>query len=143
MNGSTGLIDGTPTATGAFNFTITATDSTGTSDSKTYTVTINSSLSISPAALPSWILNEPSYSQTISASGGTAPVALSLTAGSLPAGLSFTAGTGLLSGTPTATGTFTFTITATDNVEPPSVSHTRSPSVRVSSGPATPDLQLD
>jgi methionine-rich copper-binding protein CopC len=46
-------------------------------------------------------------------SGGTTPIAWSLTGGALPAGMSFNA-SGVLSGTPTATGTFTFTVTATD-----------------------------
>jgi outer membrane autotransporter protein len=54
------------------------------------------------------------YSQTISASGGTAPYTFAITAGALPAGMSLTGG-GTLSGTPSSAGTFNFTITATDN----------------------------
>ena len=55
------------------------------------------------------------YSQTITASGGTAPYTYSITAGTLPTGLSLNAGTGLISGTPTAAGTSAVTVTATDN----------------------------
>jgi hypothetical protein len=52
------------------------------------------------------------YSQTITTTGGTAPIALSLTSGNLPPGLTFTSG--VISGTPTTAGTYNFTLTATD-----------------------------
>src|SRR5262249_8170374 len=51
------------------------------------------------------------YSQTFTATGGTAPYSFALT-GSLPTGLSFTSPT--LSGTPTQSGSFPITVTATD-----------------------------
>lgn len=54
-----------------------------------------------------------SYSQSITASGGTASYTFAITAGALPPGLTLTTG-GTLSGTPTAGGSFNFTITATD-----------------------------
>jgi outer membrane autotransporter protein len=54
------------------------------------------------------------YSQTITASGSTAPYTFAVTAGSLPAGLSLSAA-GVLSGSSTATGSYTFTVTATDS----------------------------
>ncbi len=54
------------------------------------------------------------YSQTIVATGGTAPYTFAVTAGSLPDGLSL-AGNGALTGTPTVAGTFNFTVTATDD----------------------------
>jgi hypothetical protein len=53
------------------------------------------------------------YSQSISASGGTAPY--TYTATGLPAGLNIS-NTGLLSGTPTTGGSFNLTITATDSL---------------------------
>ncbi len=52
------------------------------------------------------------YSQTISASNGTAPYTYTVTSGSLPTGLNL-ASNGTLSGTPTASGTANFTVTAT------------------------------
>ena len=53
------------------------------------------------------------YSQTLTASGGTAPYAFTTTGGALPPDLNLSTG-GVLSGTPTASGDFTFTVQATD-----------------------------
>lgn len=55
-----------------------------------------------------------SYSETISAQGGTAPYTFSVTSGALPTGTTLAPSTGIISGTLTATGTFSFTITVTD-----------------------------
>jgi hypothetical protein len=58
------------------------------------------------------------YTQTLTASGGTAPYTFSLSSGTLPPGLilnpSTSPTTGSITGTPTLVGTYTFTITATD-----------------------------
>ena len=64
------------------------------------------------ATLPGVILGQ-SYSQTLAASGGTAPYTWSVASGSLPAGITLSGG-GILSGTPSATGSSTFTIQAQD-----------------------------
>jgi hypothetical protein len=69
-------------------------------------------ITISPATLPTGFVGVP-YSQTLTASGGTAPYVFSVAAGTLPAGLTLTPG-GVLSGTPTAPGTSPVTIRATD-----------------------------
>ncbi len=112
-----GTLSGTPTAGGSFNFTVTATDaSTGTgrySGGRAYTVIIAApTIAISPATLTSGTVGT-AYSQTVTASGGTAPYSYAVTSGALPGGLSLSSG-GTLAGTPTAGGTFTFTVTATD-----------------------------
>ena len=65
-----------------------------------------------PDTLPDAPVNAP-YSQTLSTSTGTQPVAFAVTSGSLPPGLSL-ATDGTLSGTPTAFGSYAFTVTATD-----------------------------
>jgi subtilisin family serine protease len=56
-----------------------------------------------------------SYSETVSATGGTAPYTWAVVSGSLPAGMSLNAGTGEISGTPTGpAGTSSFTMQVTD-----------------------------
>ncbi|MBI4899572.1 MAG: putative Ig domain-containing protein, partial [Actinobacteria bacterium] len=110
---SAGVLSGTPTAAETFNFTVTATDSGGFTGSRAYSLTVGApTITVSPATLPSAVVGG-AYSQTITASGGTGPYALAVTAGSVPAGLSLSSA-GVLSGTPTAAGTFNFTVTATD-----------------------------
>ena len=115
---SDGALTGTPTAGGTFNFTITATDSSaGTgpyTGSQAYTLAIAApTITLDPPALPGGMFGV-GYSQTLIASGGTAPYTFAVTAGALPAGLDL-ASDGALTGTPTAGGTFNFTITATDS----------------------------
>ncbi|RYY17393.1 MAG: hypothetical protein EOO36_09775, partial [Cytophagaceae bacterium] len=69
-------------------------------------------VTVAPATLPNGMVGA-AYSQTITASGATAPYTYAITAGALPAGLTLTSG-GVLAGTPTAGGSFTFSVTATD-----------------------------
>src|SRR5260370_15698445 len=73
-----------------------------------------------------------SYSQTLTASGGTSPYTFTLSSGTLPTGLNLSAG-GAVSGTPTVAGTFTFTVKATD-----AHSCTRTQTYTVNIVPATP-----
>ena len=108
-----GLLSGTPTVAGNFAFTVTVTDAGGFTAAQAYTLAIASpTLSIAPPALPSGTVGN-AYSQTLSASGGTAPYSYAVSAGTLPAGLTLAAG-GLLSGTPTAIGSSAFTVSVTD-----------------------------
>jgi Ice-binding-like/Putative Ig domain/Dockerin type I domain/NHL repeat len=117
LNAATGAITGTPTLAGTFSFTITATDANGCLGSRAYSIVIAPPacpvLTVSPATLPNGVVGT-AYNQTISATGGTAPIAFSVTAGALPAGLSLVAATGAITGTPNLAGTFNFTITAKD-----------------------------
>ena len=69
-------------------------------------------ITIAPATAPGAVVGT-AYSQTFTASGGTAPYTFNVVSGTLPAGLTLTAG-GVLSGTPTTAGTAAFTIRATD-----------------------------
>ena len=69
------------------------------------------SISVTPSTLPSAQLGAP-YSQTIAATGGTAPYAYAAVGG-LPPGLTLT-GAGDLVGTPTALGSYPFTVWVTD-----------------------------
>lgn len=72
-------------------------------------------ITITPATMPNGFVGQ-AYSQTLTASGGTAPYAFSVVSGALPTGTALTmiGGLGLVSGTPTTNGTYTFTIRATD-----------------------------
>ncbi|WP_370677749.1 Ig-like domain repeat protein [Pleomorphomonas sp. PLEO] len=82
--------------------------------SSAVTVTVSApTISLTPASLPNATVGT-AYSQTLTASGGTAPYSYVVTAGTLPAGLSFDATSGVLSGTPATAGSFNFTVTATD-----------------------------
>ncbi len=111
-----GVLSGTPTAAGTFNFSVTATDSTtGTAATVTnaYTLVLSApTIVINPATLPGAVQSI-AYSQTLVATGGTAPYTFAISAGALPAGLTLSA-TGALSGAPTVTGVFNFTVRATD-----------------------------
>jgi hypothetical protein len=69
-------------------------------------------VTISPSTLPDGIPGS-SYSQTITASGGTAPYTFSKISGSLPAGLTLTED-GSLSGTVGSSGDYTFEVQAVD-----------------------------
>ncbi len=110
---ASGLLSGTPTASGVFNFDVTATDANGCTGGRRYTLTIGCpTITINPATLPIGNVGQ-SYSQTLTASGGTGPYQFVLVGGTLPAGLSLAAN-GTLSGTPTVVSTSVFTVRATD-----------------------------
>ncbi len=114
--GAGGGLSGTPASFGNFNFTATATDANGCTGGRAYTLTINPpcpTLTVNPASLPNGFQST-AYSQTSTATGGTAPYTFAVTLGGLPLGLTL-ASNGALTGTPTAAGTFSFTVTATDN----------------------------
>ena len=110
VNTSTGLISGTPTATGTSSVTLSATNAGGTG-SATMSLTINN-----PAP--------PAITSGTTASGATgSPFSYQITAtnnptsygaAGLPSGLSVNTSSGLISGTPTTTGTYTVTLSATN-----------------------------
>ncbi len=111
---TTGVITGTPTATGSFTFTIVVTDTVGGTATHSYTVIINS-ISISTTTLVNWDKSFAGYKQTIAASGSTGALKYSIKSGtSLPAGLSINSSTGVISGTPSTAATYNFTVVVTD-----------------------------
>ena len=119
LNPATGEISGTPSATGAFSFTVTVQDnSTGSgpySASQSYGAKIDPpTVLLTPPSLPGGKVGT-GYSQTITATGGTAPYTYTVSNGTLPAGLSINASNGQISGTPTTVGSSTFAVTATDS----------------------------
>lgn len=124
FNTANGIISGTPTTAGTSTFTIRVTDASSPpkSSEKQLSITVSDAptgnLIITTTSLPNATQNQ-SYSQTISATGGTVPYFWSVSVGSLPSGLTVNSSSGLISGTPTAVGTSTFTILLVDNATPP------------------------
>ncbi|MHB8499605.1 MAG: beta strand repeat-containing protein [Candidatus Acidiferrales bacterium] len=120
LNPTSGVIAGTPTAPGTSNFTVQATDSGTPQQTATQALSIKinpAPLAITTTTLPNGFLNT-AYNSMLQSSGGTPPVAWTVTLGVLPGGLTLNSSTGAITGTPTATGTFDFTITATDSGVP-------------------------
>lgn len=115
-----GAISGTPTTVGSYSFTAQVADSdpgTPQTASRTFALaTLPSALVItSTSPLPAGVTTT-AYSQTLQASGGTAPYSWSAS-GTLPTGLSL-ASNGTISGTPSAAGTYNFTATVVDSTSP-------------------------
>lgn len=116
-----GVISGTPTASGISSFTIEVKDS----ESTPLTATVKLSITVNPTALVVTTSSLPAgtvgtaYSQTLQASGGVAPYTWSVSIGTLPAGLSLAPGTGVISGTPTAAASSNFTVEVKDSESTP------------------------
>jgi hypothetical protein len=105
-----------PLSAGSLSESFVLTDNNLNGSSATQAIAVSgtaTSISISPSILPNPVIGT-AYSQTLTASGGTAPYTFAVSSGSLPVGLSLSAG-GLLSGTPTAVGSFSFTIQVQDS----------------------------
>ena len=113
LNSSTGQISGTPASTASATFTVTVTDSASNTASQLLTLTVVKPPVINTTSLPIGTAGV-SYSQTLSASGGTMPYQWTVASGSLPAGLSLSSATGTIGGTPTAAGTASFKVQLTD-----------------------------
>jgi hypothetical protein len=121
LNAASGSISGTPQTAGPFNFSVKATDASTPQQTATQVLSLIVSaptpLSITTAGLPAGIAGT-SYSATLTATGGVAPLTWSLSAGTLPAGLSLNSSTGLISGTPSTSGITTFTAQVADSATP-------------------------
>ncbi|MGE0433474.1 MAG: putative Ig domain-containing protein, partial [Planctomycetota bacterium] len=117
LNAISGVLSGTPTASGLFNITVTLNDANLVNHQLNYQLTVNPAVLITTTSLPD-AEEDSAYSQTPVVTGGTAPISwvLGITP-SLPE-LTINASTGEISGTPLigAQGTYQLSITATDSL---------------------------
>jgi hypothetical protein len=125
---TSGLISGTPTATGAYSFTVQVTDTTTTKTAtQPLSILITTALGFTTATLPGGAVNTAYTTSLPTPTGGTAPLTYSVASGSLPPGLNLNASTGAITGTPSAGGAFTFSVKVTDSSVPlPAQSQTQS-----------------
>jgi hypothetical protein len=100
--GTDGALQGTPTEEGDFPVTVAVTDAANRTATQPITLHVFRSPALTTSTLPDGYLGV-GYSETLSASGGKAPLRIVLVSGTLPAGLQLNGMT--LSGTPTAGGT--------------------------------------
>lgn len=139
LNSTTGVISGTPTATGTSSFTLRVTDSASHQATKSCSLTIGSSgtLTIVTACpLPGGVVNQTYSAVTLQASGGTSPYTWSIVSGSLPNGITLTSA-GVISGKPTVAGTFNFTLKVTDRATPAATKE-KNCSLTISATPGLP-----
>jgi len=111
INTTTGVISGTPTATGTYSVTIGATNSAGTGTA-TLTLTIVIPIPVITSDSTATGAMGMAFSYTITATNS--PTSYGAT--NLPTGLSVSTTTGVISGTPTVEGATAVTISATNSV---------------------------
>lgn len=116
LNTSTGVVSGTPTASGTFPFTIQVTDANSLTGQANCSITITGSSLVMLCNNPPTVQSGVAYSYQISVSGGVPPYTFSLVSGSLPPGITLNTSTGILSGTAYTPGTYTFSVKVTDSV---------------------------
>ena len=114
-----GVISGTPTTPGTSNFTVRATDSGSPAQTaeKALSIVVSTPLTITTASPMPTGLQGVSYSQTLTASGGTAPYTWTRVSGALPTGLALSSG-GAITGEPSELGLFNFTVNVVDSSSP-------------------------
>lgn len=109
----TGVLSGTPTAAGTLTVSVTVFDSAQASASRQFVFVVSTNrapLAIGTSTLPPGAVGQ-SYSQQLTATGGTAPYRWAY--GTLPAGLTLTLD-GTLSGIPKTAGSFQIPVQVTD-----------------------------
>jgi uncharacterized protein YjbI with pentapeptide repeats len=125
IGSGTGQLNWASPVTGTHSVTVQVQDSgTGApgfppqqSVTRNYTIRVANPLVITTTTLPNGLVGQP-YTATLTATGGTLPLAWTISVGSLPLGLSLNPLTGVISGTPTAVGAVSFTVRVTDAANP-------------------------
>jgi outer membrane autotransporter protein len=117
LSATTGVVSGTPTVPGTYSYTIRAADTQNaalTAQGNAVTVVVTAALQLGSSNPGSTMPVGRTWSQTNTASGGTAPVTFALASGALPPGLTLDPVTGTVSGVPTTAGNYTYAIKVTD-----------------------------
>lgn len=110
---STGVISGTPAASGTKNITIQVKDAANTTATKSLTITVYALPAISTTSLSAGAVGI-AYSQSLAVSGGKTIFLWSLS-GALPTGLTLNSATGVISGVPASAGTSSFMVQVKDS----------------------------
>lgn len=108
-----GSITGTPTVAASYSFQLKVIDITGASATPIYTYKITAPLLITTTTVKSPDTGQ-QYSETLQATGGTAPYIWTYTPANPVPGLTFKSD-GTITGTPTTAGNFPFSVTVTDS----------------------------
>jgi hypothetical protein len=111
---SSGLISGTPTATGDFSFVVQVTD-TNRSDTETYSLTVVERLKIAAPPSAAGEVGVPLV-LGLKSTGGRPAVTWSLLQGALPTGLMLDPATGAITGTPAVAGAYPLKVQVTDTL---------------------------
>lgn len=117
LNASSGVLSGTPTASGAFSFTVTCSNGVNPDANQPVSMNVNQPPTITSAAPGNGLVGS-AYSHTFTATGFPASFTWSVSAGALPGGLSLNASSGVLSGSPSASGAFNFTVSCANGISP-------------------------
>lgn len=109
-----GKISGTPSTPGSATVQVALTDASGQTAKADLTLDVAAGLKINTAGLPDGYVGTPYSATTVSATGGIAPFAWSVSTGSLPPGITLSSTSGIIAGTPTTAGTYSATVVMTD-----------------------------
>jgi hypothetical protein len=139
-----GTLRGTPSTTGTAHFTVGVVDSAGSTATGDFSLTINSgsgddALTILTTSLAQGTVGT-SYSQSLSAAGGTSPYSWSLASGQLPPGLNL-ASSGQIIGIPTMAGSYSFGVQVMDSAPSPATAR-KQLTIQVSTSGSGSPLQV-
>jgi hypothetical protein len=111
---ASGVVSGTPTATGLYTFTLRVEDDYEISDERQVTLRINPVPTVATSSLPDWTTGVPfDHALAVTTATGAGGWSWKLLTGTLPPGLALGAD-GRITGTPTATAFRSFTVEVTD-----------------------------